>query len=110
MSSSVDLTLFAHIAARPEAQIDLAQAAMLIAASEQPGLDVAEAIALLDDLGRQARRAIAGASAVASYPKARPIDHLLRWMFMEVGFHGNADDYFDPRNSFLDQVIVRRTG
>ena len=35
-----ELTLFAHIAARPDAEIDLAQAALLIAEDEYPGLDV----------------------------------------------------------------------
>lgn len=110
MSSGVDLTLFAHIAARPEAQIDLAQAALLIAESSPRGVDVAHFIAMMDDLAKVARREIARASAVAAHPKARPVEHLLRWMYVDEGFHGNASDYFDPRNSFLDQVLLRRTG
>lgn len=116
MSSSVDLTLFAHVAARPEAQIDLAQAALLIAESEQRGLDVARYIGVLDELGRQARREIARSSAVAGHApsssslRARPIDHLLRFVFTDLGFQGNTADYFDPKNSFLDQVLDRRTG
>lgn len=116
MRSSVDLTLFAHVAARPEAQIDLAQAALLIADSEPRGVDVSRSIAALDELGKNARREIARASAVAGHilatpsTKGRPIEHLLRWMYVDVGFHGNTADYFDPNNSFLDQVIERRTG
>ena len=110
MSSNVDLTLFAHVAARPEAQLDLAQAALLIAESEYRGLDVTRYIQMLDDLGRQARREMARASAVSEKPGSKPIEHLLRWMYEVVGFHGNSGDYFDPRNSFLNQVIERKAG
>jgi regulator of sirC expression with transglutaminase-like and TPR domain len=31
-------------------------------------------------------------------------------LFDEKGLRGNADDYYDPRNSFLNDVIERRTG
>jgi len=110
MTSSVDLTLFAHVAARPEAQLDLAQASLLVAESEYRGLDVARYIRMLDDLARQARLEIARASAVASRPKGPPVEHLLRFMYEEIGFHGNTADYFDPRNSFLNQVIERKVG
>ena len=43
-----ELTLFAHIASRPDAEIDLAQAALLIAEDEYPGLDIAAYIERLD--------------------------------------------------------------
>jgi regulator of sirC expression with transglutaminase-like and TPR domain len=33
-----------------------------------------------------------------------------RYLFGELGFHGNEQDFFDPRNSFLNQVLERRTG
>jgi regulator of sirC expression with transglutaminase-like and TPR domain len=33
-----------------------------------------------------------------------------RFLFQDMGFHGNADDFFDPLNSCLDQVLARRTG
>jgi regulator of sirC expression with transglutaminase-like and TPR domain len=33
-----------------------------------------------------------------------------RYLFGELGFHGNQQDFFDPGNSFLDQVLERRTG
>jgi regulator of sirC expression with transglutaminase-like and TPR domain len=31
-------------------------------------------------------------------------------LFVEHGFRGNIDDYYDPRNSFLHEVLDRRTG
>ncbi len=35
---------------------------------------------------------------------------MVRYVFDTEGFHGNGDDYYDPRNSFLHEVIERRTG
>ena len=38
------------------------------------------------------------------------ITRAVRFLYETAGFHGNDGDYYDPRNSFLDQVIDRRTG
>ena len=57
-----ELTLFAHIASRPEAEIDLAQTALLIAEDEYPGLDVAAYIERIDGYGAAARERPARAS------------------------------------------------
>jgi regulator of sirC expression with transglutaminase-like and TPR domain len=38
------------------------------------------------------------------------IDLINNFLFVEQGFHGNDDDYYDPRNSFLNDVMDRRTG
>ena len=35
---------------------------------------------------------------------------LNRYLFEELGFRGNRDDYYDPRNSYLNQVLERRVG
>ncbi len=60
MSSRPDLALFAHYVGRPEGELDLAQAALLLAEPEYPGLDIPRYIAMLDDVGAQARRAAGG--------------------------------------------------
>lgn len=101
---SPSLTLFAHVAARTDAEIDLAEAALLIAEIEYPGLDVARYVGVLDELGRAASRIIA-------QPSDRPgLERVLRFLYDEGRFHGNADDYYDPKNSFLNEVLDRRTG
>lgn len=111
MVSRVDLTLFAHVVARPDEQIDLAQAALLIAETESKSLDASRYIRLLDSLGEQAASEIdrAGEGAGEDFVSRR-VERLLRWMFEDVGFHGNTVDYYDPRNSFLNHVLDRRTG
>ncbi|MGH8642400.1 MAG: SirB1 family protein [Burkholderiales bacterium] len=94
-----------QIAAGPEEEIDLAEAALLIAAHEYPGLDVFAYLRRLQDLGtelkRRLRRDIGPTDAVAV---------LNRYLFDELGFGGNAQDYYDPRNSFLNEVLDRRLG
>ena len=35
---------------------------------------------------------------------------MIRYLYEELGFHGNVQDYYDPRNSFLNDVLDRRTG
>ncbi len=89
----------------PEDRIDVAEAALWIAAEAVPHLDVE---GYLDVLDRLARGAVRGVEA-ASGERAR-IEALNRYLFVECGFHGNRDDYYDPRNSYLNDVLDRRTG
>jgi regulator of sirC expression with transglutaminase-like and TPR domain len=97
--------LFTHLCARPEAEIDLAEACLLIAEAETPGLDVAHYIRALDALGDEARAFVSRVSG----DEAR-ITRAVRFVYDVAGFRGNEGEYYDPRNSFLDQVIDRRTG
>lgn len=96
---------FATYAAQPDDELDLLEGALLIAADAHPGLDHAAVLAALDELAAPLRRR--GLAELPVSAQARVIaDHL----FVGVGFHGNDADYYDPRNSFLDEVIARRTG
>ncbi len=106
MSSRADLTLFAHFARRPEPELDLARAALLIAEPEYPGLELEHSSSALDRLGEEAR-------ARLDRPAPRgelPLRRVTAFLHDELGFRGNADDYYDPRNSFLNEVIDRRVG
>ncbi len=105
MSERLTLTLFAHVCARPEAELDLAEAALLIGEIGTPGLDVTRHMAILDDLGRGALAKVAGASS----EEAR-LERAVRYVYEDAGFRGNDGDYYDPGNSFLGDVIDRRTG
>jgi regulator of sirC expression with transglutaminase-like and TPR domain len=96
---------FARLVSRPEPAIDLAEAALLIAKEEYPDLEVAHYLSQLDAMAAEVR-ARAGSVADAHQLIASLGDYL----FKEQGFHGNTDDYYDPRNSFLNDVLDRRTG
>ena len=99
-----EVTLFSHLVARPEAELDLIRAVLLIAEPEYPELDVAAYVEELDRLG-----AIA-AQRIASAPGRPALANVVRYMYEELGYRGNTEDYYDPRNSFLNEVIDRRTG
>lgn len=101
-----DLTLFAHVASRDESELDLSQAAFLIAEAEYPELDIPHYVEQLDRLGERARALLVDENR-AMEPPLRSITRLL---FEDVGFTGNDRAYYDPRNSFLNDVLDRRTG
>jgi regulator of sirC expression with transglutaminase-like and TPR domain len=84
--------------------VDLAQAALLIACEEYPDLDVPRYLRRLDGLGR------AVAARVDDRRDESAVRGLNSLLFDEEGFRGNVEDYYDPRNSFLNDVLDRRTG
>jgi len=96
---------FAELLARDEAEIGLARACLLIAADAYPGLDVDGYLGEIERLAARLRGRLP--------PGGGAEDHVLalnRFLFDELGFSGNADNYYDPRNSYLNEVLDRRTG
>lgn len=99
---------FAELARKPDEQIDLAEATLLIAAEEYANLDVALYARRIEDLAEGARLRV-GDARIDSSPTLL-IDRYHAYLFEELGFRGNDEDYYDPRNSFLNEVLDRRTG
>jgi regulator of sirC expression with transglutaminase-like and TPR domain len=93
------------LAADPARPVDLAEAALLVASDHRPGLDVAAWLAKLDALAGAARGTV-----LAAWSDAARVDALNEFLFVREGFHGNTEEYEDPRNSLLDCVLERRTG
>ena len=89
----------------PDEAIDLAQASLLIARDEYPDLQVPRYLDLLDEMAAEIRGRLRGGEG----PMSR-IAHLNRFLFDDLGFRGNHQDYNDPRNSFLNDVLDRRVG
>jgi regulator of sirC expression with transglutaminase-like and TPR domain len=93
------------ILARPDREVDLAEAALLVAAEEYPELDVRSYLARLDEMGVALRRRL------DDEPRPeRAIMALNHYLFQEQGFRGNTERYYDARNSYLNEVLDRRTG
>ncbi|MCY3597829.1 MAG: transglutaminase-like domain-containing protein, partial [Rhodospirillales bacterium] len=89
----------------PGQDVALARAALVVAEGEQPGLDTDLFEAELRDWGRRLEARV--------HPAAEPlaqVEMANELLFGELGFRGNEQDYADPRNLLLDQVIERRTG
>ena len=85
--------------------IDLARAALAIAREEYPQLDEARYLRALDGFAVQVMRGL----PAGALPERR-VGRLNAVLFHELGFAGNQGDYYDPRNSFLNEVIDRRSG
>lgn len=96
---------FARLAARPDHRIDLAEAALLIAQEEYPDLCIDTYLGRLDELAAQAREWVHPTMSAEVQ-----IERLNHFLFVESGFVGNNDRYYDVRNSYLNEVIDRRTG
>lgn len=90
---------------RADESIDLAGAALELARIEYPELDAATYLHRICGLAARAKRGL------RANPSAREaISMLNRVLFEEEGLRGNRDDYYDPRNSFLNDVLDRKLG
>lgn len=94
-----------QLLARPDSELNLAQAALLVASEEYPGLDVRAYLVRLDEMGVALRRRL------DDEPRPeRAVMALNRYLFQEQGFRGNVEQYYDARNSYLNEVLDRRVG
>jgi regulator of sirC expression with transglutaminase-like and TPR domain len=100
---SADLRAFRDVVRRPEPDFDLGRAAFLVASVEHADLDPGRELARLDDLAHRSR---AGSATDA----AGAVDRLRQFLFEEQEFRGNREEYFDPRNSCLNDVLDRKLG
>jgi regulator of sirC expression with transglutaminase-like and TPR domain len=104
MIADPPLREFAELTGGADDRVDLARAALAIARWEYPGLDVDAYLERLDALAR----GVDGARR-STDPVGR-LHRLREYLFVEQGFAGNREDYYDPRNSFLNDVLDRRQG
>ena len=108
---------FVKLARGPEEQIDLAEAALLIAAEEYPGLDVPAYLARIDDLADRVRRylSVPPPGDEAQDPDEVALAALHRVLFVEERLEGDPVEeryhpLYHPQNSFLNQVLDRKRG
>ena len=85
--------------------VSLAEGALLIAVEEYPDLDVDAYLRRVEEMGDVLRRRLR-----SDISTSEALFALNRYVFDELGFSGNAEDYYDPRNSYLNDVIDRRLG
>lgn len=96
---------FRELLSQGDDAFNLAEAALLIAAEREPSLDVQ---AYLRELDRMA--AEASVYLPVRGPIRASIEGLNRYLFDDYGLIGNQVEYYDPRNSFLSDVLDRRMG
>src|SRR5713101_2428755 len=104
MGADPSLRELAGLVSRADGRLDLARTALTIARWEYPGLQVEAYLERLDGLARGV-----DGSRRSTDPLGR-LHRLREYLFVEQGFAGNREDYYDPRNSFLNDVLDRRQG
>ncbi|MDP8925038.1 MAG: tetratricopeptide repeat protein [Chloroflexota bacterium] len=97
--------LFAAELERDEAEIDLGRAALLFARVEYPDLDVDAYLCRFDVMAADMRPRIGDGDE-----PGRVVGTIAEYLFRERGFAGNEADYYDARNSYLNDVLDRRLG
>ncbi len=96
---------FLELANRRDEEIDPATTALLIASTEYPELDIRRQLKVLDSLSA----GVAGRLSPDQDPLYQ-LNTISEYLFDDIGFRGNTEDYYDPRNSFLNEVLSRRLG
>ena len=102
MAANANLTAFERAVNRPEHEISLALAGLTMSAFEYPDLAVSHYVDRFEQLSQIAHESI--------QDKDEPAVALATVLFDDMGFSGNTQDYGDPRNSFLSEVLDRRMG
>lgn len=105
MSSASHRQRFIELVLNDQTALSLDRAALLIAAEEYGELPIDHYLAKLDSLAERVAKRLHGDAG-----PYETIDRLRKVLAEEENFTGNADDYYDPRNSFLNEVLDRKTG
>lgn len=103
-AQAAEIDRWARITGASE-DVSLAEGALLIATEEYRDLDVDGYLHRVDEMGATLRRRLRSDISTTEALLA-----LNRYVFEELGFSGNADDYYDARNSYLNDVIDRKLG
>ena len=96
---------FEEIAGRPDALLDLVEASLVIDLEENPALDVQRHLTAVESWSEAVRGRLEGSRDVE-----RIVDTINRLLFDEEGFHGENDDYYDPRSALLSEALERHAG
>ena len=103
--SASPLALLAQLLTEPDETLDLAEAALLIASAHYVDLDIPAYLTQLDAMTEEARFYLRGANSPAAI-----VETLRSYVGTICGFAGDAEDYYNPANSFLNEVLDRRAG
>jgi len=96
---------FERLVRRPEPALDLARAALLVAAESDPNVDVDGQLHTLDSWAAELRSRLE-----PDWNNLQKLARLRSFLFDDLGFRGNHNDYYNPSNSLLHRVIEKRRG
>jgi regulator of sirC expression with transglutaminase-like and TPR domain len=107
LMSTLALELFKEAITQPDENMNLALAALLIALDEYPHLNIQKYLGKIEWLTKKIELEID--FSFETHP-LQAIEKINRVLFDAEGFCGNKENYYDPRNSYLNEVLDRRTG
>src|SRR5690348_12893347 len=97
-------TYFENLVRKPDEQINLAEAALRIASDQYPDLKIDSYLELLAGWGKEVSKKCGRRIA------RKRLDQINEFLFSDLKFSGNIENYYDPKNSYLNEVIDRRCG
>ncbi|MBI4854453.1 MAG: tetratricopeptide repeat protein [Acidobacteria bacterium] len=100
--------IFAKEILKPEEEVDLGRAALLMAKCEYIKLDIDFYLSLLDEIASVIKSRLPEKSSLIN--PLLIIKEINEHIYEDLAFQGNKENYYDPRNSFLNEVLVRRLG
>ncbi len=90
---------------RSDEELDLSRAALIIASAHYPSFVMDAYVKQLAQMERALRPRLRSANT-----PEQQVAMINAHLFDELGFKGDTEDYFDPRNSFLNEVLDRKRG
>jgi len=96
---------FRAIASLPDARLDLVEGSLVIALEEEPHLDVDAYLARVGTWSDAVRARLEGTRDIE-----RIVDAINKLLFDEEGFHGEDEDYYDPRSALVNELIDKHAG
>ena len=97
--------LFIDMLSRRDGDIELDTASLLIAKEEYPKLSVGDYLDKLDSMADEIKSRLS-----ADYSPSAVVGTINEYLFIRQGFSGNQESYYDPKNSYLSDVLDRKTG
>jgi regulator of sirC expression with transglutaminase-like and TPR domain len=96
---------FVEIASRPDDQLDLVEGSLVIALEDDPSIDIDGYLGRVGEWSGAVRERLEGSRDVE-----RVVDAINRLLFEEEGFHGEDEDYYDPRSALLSATLDKHAG
>ncbi|MEK6376123.1 MAG: tetratricopeptide repeat protein [Acidobacteriota bacterium] len=96
---------FVEIARTPDRHLDLVEGSLVIALEDDPGVDIDRHLGHINDWSRAVRDRLEGSRDVE-----RIVEAINRVLFDEEGFHGEDEDYYDPRSALISETLDKHAG